>query len=154
MYSIIFISFTVSFCNMYIYTRTCLRHYFWIIVLLEIRLTAKEQREKPSTLLRDKRRVEDFTIPKIDNSGQAFYGVAAKLHDALPRSRVSQDVLDFVRARAKCVSTYSFKGYNFSTKSFFLRENFSGNVREAESRFREYVRGTTRRDARTSYGAH
>lgn len=70
-----------------------------------MRLTEEERRERSFAVLRDKRgEWGDFTIPKIDNSGQAFYGVAAKLHDALPRPRVSQDVLGFVRVRAKCVS--------------------------------------------------
>lgn len=63
-----------------------------------------EERKKSFAVLRDKRR-GDFTIPKIDNSRRAFYGVAAKLHDALPRPHVSQDVFGFVHVRAKCVST-------------------------------------------------
>lgn len=56
-------------------------------------------------------------ISKIDNSGQAFYGVAAK-HDALPRPHVIQDVLGFVRARAKCVST-PLKATTFPQKVSF-----------------------------------
>lgn len=39
---------------------------------------------------------------------------------------------------------HAFKDHNFSTKSFFLRENLSGNVREAESRFGVCVRRTMR----------
>jgi len=66
--------------------------------------------------------VGDFTILKIDNSRQAFYDVA-KVHDTLPRPHVSQDVLGFVRVRAKCVST-SLRLQLFYKKFLTPRELF------------------------------
>lgn len=74
-----------------------LLYYFLIIVTGNTNLIAEERCEKSFAVLRDKRRAGDFTIPKIDNSKQAFYGVATKLHDAFPRPHVSQDVLGFVQ---------------------------------------------------------
>lgn len=62
-------------------------------------------------------------ISKIDNSEQAFYGVAEKLHDALPRPHVIQDVLGFVRDRAKCVST-PLKATTFPQKVSFSARTF------------------------------
>lgn len=86
-YSAIFRSFSVL-CDSYAHVFVC----YFISELLKMRLTAEKQRKKSfaRAALRDKRRVGDFTIPKIDNSGRAFYGVAAKLHDAFPRPHVSQ----------------------------------------------------------------
>lgn len=88
-------------------------------------------------------------ISKIDNSGQAFYGVAAKLHDALPRPHVNQDVLGFFRARAKCVSA-PLKATTFPQKVSFSART-SPEMCEKRNRVSSRV---CSRNARTSYGEY